>query len=60
MYVVIVAELANNITDVYFPDPNGNLRINNSIFIPASYIQQRSSSTGKHFPQHCEYIQVTA
>ena len=46
MYVVIVAELVdpNNITDINFPGDN-------SLFIPASYIEQRfkqqSDGTGK-------------
>ena len=49
--VVIVAELvdANNISDVFFSAPNSSFSINNSIFIPASYIQQRSMITGKLF-----------
>ena len=47
--IVIVAELvdANNINDITFPDPNSNVSINNSILIPASYIQQRAMTTGK-------------
>ena len=49
LYIVIVAELvdANNISDITFPDPNSNISVNNSISIPASYIQQRSMTTGK-------------
>ena len=53
MYVVIVAELVdpNNITDINFPGSNGNLTLDNSLFIPASYIEQRfkqqSDRTGK-------------
>ena len=48
-YLVIVAELvdANNISDVTFPDPNNNFGINSSIFIPESYIRQRSITMGK-------------
>ena len=51
LYAVIVAELvdANNISNVTFPAPNSNLNTNNSIFIPASYIQQRSRTTGNLF-----------
>jgi len=47
--VEIVAQLvdANSTNNVSFPDPNGNLSLSNSIFIPASYIQQRSKTTGK-------------
>ena len=61
MYVVIVAELAdpNNITDVNFPDPNSDLSLDNSLLIPASYIQQRSNETGNLTPQY-EYAYVTA
>ena len=46
--IVIVAELvdANNINDVTFPDPNSNVSLNSSIFIPASYIKQRAMTTG--------------
>ena len=49
LYVVIVAELVNasNTDGVVFPDPNSSLSLNNSLFIPADYIQQRSSETGK-------------
>ena len=62
LYVVIVAESvdANNINDVTFPDPNSNISLNSSIFIPASYIQQRAMTTGKlFFPNsiklYCDY-----
>ena len=49
LHVVIVAELvdANNVNDITFPDPNSNVSINNSISIPASYIQQQAMTTGK-------------
>ena len=49
--VAIAAQLvdANNISDVTFPDPNSNFSMNSSIFIPASYIQDRSMTTGKLF-----------
>ena len=51
IYIVIVAELvnANNISNVTFPDPNSNISLNSSIFIPASYIQQRAMTTGRLF-----------
>ena len=51
LYVVIVAESvdANNINNITFPDPNSNISLNSSIFIPASYIQQRAMTTGKLF-----------
>ena len=54
LYVVIVAESVdpNNIADVNFPDPNSNLSLNNSLLIPASYIQQRSNETGNLTPQY--------
>ena len=46
---VIAVELvdANNITNITFPDPDSNFNTNSSIFIPASYIQERSNITGK-------------
>ena len=51
LYTVITVELveANDIKDITFPNPNSNSTIstNNSIFIPASYIQERSETTGK-------------
>ena len=50
LYIAIVAELVDvsNISSVTFPDPNSNsnLDLKNSIFIPASYIKQRSIVTG--------------
>ena len=52
-YAVIVAELVdpNKITDINFPGSYGNLTLDNSLFIPASYIEQRfkqqSDGTGK-------------
>ena len=47
--IVIAAELvdSNNISDITFPDPNIDFNTGNSIFIPASYIQERSMTTGK-------------
>ena len=49
--VVIAAQLVDvdNISNVTFPDPNSNFNMNSSIFIPASYIQERSMTTGKLF-----------
>ena len=49
LHAAISAELvdADNISNVTFPDPNSNFNMNNSIFIPASYIQERSITTGK-------------
>ena len=46
-YIVILATLVdpNNTTGVTFSGPNIN--VNNSLFISASYIQQRSDETGK-------------
>lgn len=46
---VIAAELvdADNISDITFPDPNIDFNTDNSIFIPASYIHERSMTTGK-------------
>ena len=38
---------ADNVSDVTFPDPTIDFNTNNSIFIPASYIQERSMTTGK-------------
>ena len=54
MYIVISAELvdANSITDVIFPNPNSSFDVNNLIFIPESFIQHRSMTTGKPFPVH--------
>ena len=51
MYVVIAAELqtADNISDVIFPGPNIDFNTSNSIFIPASYIQERAMTTGKFY-----------
>ena len=48
MYVAMTAELVDtySIRDVTFPGSNSNLNLNSSIFIPASYIQQRSGITG--------------
>jgi len=48
LYAAIVAELidVNNVSDVTFPDPKSNFSFINSIFIPASYIKQRSIATG--------------
>ena len=48
-HVAISAELvdADDISNVTFPDPNSNVNIDSSIFIPASYIQERSITTGK-------------
>ena len=47
--VVIAVELvdADNISDTTFPDPNSNFDISSSIFIPESYIHERSMITGK-------------
>ena len=49
--VAIDAQLvdADNISNVTFPDPNSNFSMDSSIFIPASYIQERSMTTGKLF-----------
>ena len=49
LHVVIAAELVDgdNISNITFPDPNSNFNMNSSIFIPASYIQERSVTTGK-------------
>ena len=49
LYAAISAELvdADNTKNVTFPDPNSNFTMNSSIFIPASYIQERSKTTGK-------------
>ena len=46
---VIAAELvdADNISDITFPDPNIDFNTDNSIFIPTSYIHERSMTTGK-------------
>ena len=46
---VIAAELVDtdNISDITFPDPNIDFNTDNSIFIPASYIHERSMTTGK-------------
>ena len=51
LYVAIAAQLvdADNISNVTFPDPNSNFSMNSSIFIPASYIEERSMTTGKLF-----------
>ena len=51
MYVVIAAELqtADNVNDVTFPGPNIDFNTSNSIFIPASYIQERAMTTGKFY-----------
>ena len=48
IYVEIDAQLvdADNISNVTFPDPNS---MNNSIFIPADYIQERSLTTSMLF-----------
>ena len=54
-YVAIMAEVqsADNVSDVTFPDPTIDFNTNNSIFIPASYIQERSMTTGKlYFMPH--------
>ena len=58
MYVAIVAELVDpsNTTGVHFPDLNSSLSLNNSLFIPRSYIQQRSNETGKLFSAICSYL----
>ena len=50
---VIAAELvdADNISDITFPDPNIDFNTDNSIFIPASYIHERSMTTGKLYAQ---------
>ena len=44
-----MAELqsAANVSDVSFPDPTIEFSTSSSIFIPASYIQERSMTTGK-------------
>ena len=49
LYVAIMAELqsAANVSDVSFPDPTIEFSTSSSIFIPASYIQERSMTTGK-------------
>ena len=49
--VVIVAELVNpnNITNINFPNPDSNLTLDNSLFIPEYYIEQRSNGTGEIF-----------
>ena len=59
MFIAIVVELAdlNNITDVNFPDPNSNLSLDNSLLIPASYVQQRFNETGNLTPQY-EYAYI--
>ena len=49
---------ANNTNDVTFPDPNSNISTNSSIFIPASYIQQRAMITGKFFPSKIIYVLI--
>ena len=52
-YVEIDAQSvdADNINNVTFPNPNSNFSVNSasSIFIPESYIQERSMTTGKLF-----------
>ena len=52
LHVAIVAELvdANSVRNVNFPGLDSNLNLSSSIFIPASYIQQRSDITGKLSP----------
>ena len=40
---------ADNISNVTFPNPNSNLSMKSSIFIPADYIQERSMTTSKLF-----------
>ena len=49
LYVVISAELvdADNISNITFPEPNSGYNLNNSIFIPASYIQEQFMTTGR-------------
>ena len=49
LYVVISAELvaADNISNITFPESNSGYNLNNSIFIPANYIQERSMTTGR-------------
>ena len=49
LYVVISAELAaaDNISSITFPKPNSGYNLNNSIFIPANYIQERAMTTGR-------------
>ena len=49
VYVEISAELVDacNISNITFPEPDSGYNLNNSIFIPASYIQEQSLTTGR-------------
>ena len=52
LYIEIDAQLvdAGNISNITFPDPNSNVSMDSSIFIPASYIQERSMTTSMLLP----------
>ena len=56
-YIEIFAELVNpnNITDIYYRDPGSNLTAENSIFIPASYIELRHNQQPNKTGEVCKY-----